>query len=57
VLPAYRRALALRAEVMTLRGIVDQLNAEGIQTARGGSWHASTVRAMLTSETAKGLAA
>jgi len=31
----------------TLRGIADALNARGIRTARGGSWHASTVRNLL----------
>jgi DNA invertase Pin-like site-specific DNA recombinase len=55
-LPAYRRAIHLHGQSMSLRAIVDQLNAEGIPTPRGGRWHASTVRAMLVSETAKSLA-
>ena len=36
---------AIRAAgVTTLQGIADALNARGIATARGGKWHASTVR-------------
>ena len=31
----------------TLREIADALNARGIRTARGGTWHASTVRNLL----------
>jgi DNA invertase Pin-like site-specific DNA recombinase len=55
-LPAYRRALELSAEGASLRSIAATLTSEGFQTARkGSSWHASTVRAMLTSETAKSL--
>ena len=32
------------AGVTTLRGIADALNARGVRTARGGSWHPSSVR-------------
>ncbi len=28
----------------TLQGIARELNTRGMQTARGGQWHASTVR-------------
>lgn len=31
----------------TLRQIADELNARGIRTARGGQWHAATVRNIL----------
>jgi hypothetical protein len=31
----------------TLTAIADKLNALGIRTARGGEWHASTVRNLL----------
>lgn len=54
---AYRRALNLRGQRPTLRAIVEQPNAEGIQMARGSSLHASTVPAMFTIETAKNFAA
>src|SRR5579872_561601 len=33
-----------RAGVTTLRDIADALNARGVATARGGQWHAMTVR-------------
>ena len=33
----------------TLRAIADTLNTEQVPTARGGRWHASTVRGVLTS--------
>jgi len=33
-----------RAGLKSLRGIVDALNARGVPTARGGAWHASSVR-------------
>jgi DNA invertase Pin-like site-specific DNA recombinase len=33
--------------VTSLRGIADVLNARGVRTARGGTWHAATVRNML----------
>ncbi len=33
----------------SLRAIADRLNAERVPTARGGRWHASTVRAVLRS--------
>lgn len=56
-LPTYRRVLAMHAEGESLNGIARALNAEGIPTAKGGTWYASTVRAMVTSETAKRLAA
>jgi DNA invertase Pin-like site-specific DNA recombinase len=35
------------AGVTTLRGIADALNARGVATARGGEWHAMTVRRAL----------
>ena len=55
-LPTYKRVLGMHGEGMSLRSIADTLNAEGVPTSRGGTWHASTVRAMVTSETAKTLA-
>lgn len=33
--------------VTSLQGIARELNARGMQTARGGQWHASTVRLLL----------
>lgn len=38
-----------RAAGDSLRTIADRLNAEVVPTARGGRWHASTVRAVLAS--------
>ena len=35
------------AGVTSLRGIADALNARGVRTARGGAWHASSVRNVL----------
>jgi Recombinase len=33
-----------RAGLKSLRAIADALNARGVGTARGGTWHASSVR-------------
>lgn len=41
VLPVIRQ---IASEGASLRQIAEQLNARGVKTARGGSWHASTVR-------------
>ena len=39
--------------IVTLSGIADALNARGVKTARGGAWHATTVRnVMLRHESA-----
>ena len=35
------------AGITNLRGIAEALNARGVQTARGGRWHAATVRNVL----------
>lgn len=35
------------ADITTLSGIAAALNARGVRTARGGAWHASTVRNLL----------
>lgn len=51
----YRRVLALNSAGMGYNAIARLLNEEDVRTARGGAWHASTVRAMVTSETAKSL--
>jgi DNA invertase Pin-like site-specific DNA recombinase len=45
VLPIIREAQ--RAGASTLRQIAEALNARGITTARGGRWHATTVKNML----------
>ncbi len=37
-----------KSGIATLRQIADSLNARGIPTARGGKWHAMTVRNILT---------
>lgn len=43
------RITAEHAAGRTLRSIAGDLNAEGVPTARGGAWHASTVRHVLAS--------
>ena len=44
------RISAARVAGVSLRGIADQLNADGVATAHGGvRWHASTIRAVLQS--------
>lgn len=55
-LPTYRRVLAMHAGGESMNGIARALNSAGIATAKGGRWHPSTVRAIVTSETAKRLA-
>ncbi len=40
----------IRAGGASLRQIAAELNARGIKTARGGKWHATTVRNILTVE-------
>jgi DNA invertase Pin-like site-specific DNA recombinase len=45
VLPIIREAQ--KAGATTLRQIAEALNARGISTARGGSWHAMSVKNML----------
>jgi hypothetical protein len=42
VLPIVREAQ--KAGATTLREIADALNARGIPTARGGQWHATSVK-------------
>jgi DNA invertase Pin-like site-specific DNA recombinase len=44
VLPIVRQIAASGA---SLRRVADELNARGIKTARGGLWHAATVRNLL----------
>ena len=48
VLPIIRDIEA--AGVTTLQGIAKALNARGVSTARGGKWHAATVRNLLQRE-------
>jgi hypothetical protein len=45
VLPIIREAQ--KAGATTLREIADALNAGGIPTARGGQWHATSVKNLL----------
>lgn len=45
VLPIIREAQ--KAGATTLRAIADALNARGVATARGGQWHAMSVKNML----------
>ena len=45
VLPVVRSIQA--AGVATLRGVAEALNARSIATARGGTWHATTVRNLI----------
>jgi site-specific DNA recombinase len=42
------RMIAMKSEGKSLHQIADALNAEGVATKRGGTWHASTVRNVLT---------
>lgn len=55
-LPVYRRIMGMAEDEMSMNAIARALNREGVPTARGGTWHASTVRAILTSKTANELA-
>jgi DNA invertase Pin-like site-specific DNA recombinase len=45
VLPIIREAQ--KAGARTLREIADVLNARGVSTARGGKWHATSVKNMM----------
>lgn len=54
-LPTYQRVIAMSSDGLSMNAIARTLNDESVPTARGGKWHASTVRAVLTSETAKAL--
>jgi hypothetical protein len=42
-----RRIRRERSKGRTLRDIAERLNADGIPTARGGMWHASTLQRVL----------
>lgn len=42
-----------KAGATTLREIAEALNARGVQTARGGAWHAMTVKNILDREVAE----
>lgn len=55
-LPTYRRVLSMNADGLSLNAIARTLNDESVPTARGGKWYPSTVRAIVTSETAKAIA-
>jgi len=44
---AVRKVHELRAQGLTLRAIVERLNAEGVASVRGGKWWVKTVRAAL----------
>ena len=50
VLPIIREAQKVGAT--TLRAVAEALNARGISTARGGSWHAMSVKNVLDRPTA-----
>ncbi|MGN7965057.1 recombinase family protein [Microbacterium sp. 22179] len=54
-LATYRRVLTMHSGGESMNAIARTLNAEGVPTAKGGKWYASTVRAIVTSETAKAL--
>ena len=45
ILPIIREAQ--KAGATTLRAIAEALNARGVATARGGQWHAMSVKNML----------
>lgn len=44
------RIHGMHGDGLSLRRIAEQLTAEGIATAKGGQWHASSVRSVLRSE-------
>ena len=48
ILPVIREAQ--KAGASTLRQIAEALNARGVATARGGQWHATSVKNMLDRE-------
>lgn len=54
-LATYRRIIDMSGEGLSMNAIARALNDENVPTARGGKWYPSTVRAVLTSETAKAL--
>jgi hypothetical protein len=45
ILPIIREAQ--KAGATTLRAIAEALNARGVTTARGGQWHATSVKNLL----------
>ena len=51
----YKLVLRL-VKKQSMNAVAKHLNDKGIATARGGKWYASTIKAMVTSETAKTLA-
>ena len=55
-MPTYKAVLSMVSSGEGYNAIARKLNAEGTPTARGGKWYASTVKAMVESETAKSLA-
>lgn len=54
-LDTYRQVVKL-AKRGSYNSVARTLNDKGVPTARGGKWYASTVKAIVESETAKGLA-
>ena len=44
------RSRDMHGEGMSLRRIAEALTADGVTTAKGGQWHASSVRSVLRSE-------
>jgi 5-methylcytosine-specific restriction endonuclease McrA len=46
---AYRVVKLRHSENLTLQEIAELLNSEGVSSARGGKWHASSVKALLES--------
>jgi len=55
-LPTYKRVLRMVKAGQSYNSIAKELNAKSIPTAKGKSWYASTVKAIVGSETAKALA-
>jgi DNA invertase Pin-like site-specific DNA recombinase len=49
----YREVLAMVDRGMSYNAVARSLNQQGISTAKGRTWYASTVKAMVESETAK----
>jgi len=54
-LPTYRRVLSMLDDGYGFNEVARILNDEEVPTSRGGRWHASTVRAIAKSQTARRL--
>lgn len=53
--PTYKKILGMVAEGTSYNAVARELNDKSVPTARGGQWYASTIKAVVESETAKSL--